>query len=140
MLVGAFAGAARLDLARRAARTSLAWGVLTGAMLTAAMWASTDWVAAELVPAAAHGVFASAWWIAAVAQPLNAVSFVTDGIHWGSRHYAYMRNGMLAASAIGIGTLASVDTSAPTALDAIWWTTGLWITVRAVVGLARRPS
>ena len=35
-------------------------------------------------PPEAHGVFRSAWWIAAVAIPLNAVSFATDGIHLGT--------------------------------------------------------
>jgi MATE family multidrug resistance protein len=136
-LVGTFAGARRVDLARRAAGIATLWGIGTGVALLLAMLLCEPWVASLFVPAEARAVFASAWWISALAQPMNAVSFVTDGIHWGTRDYAYLRNGMALASLLGVGLLLAADATGASTLATIWWITALWIGVRAVLGALR---
>ena len=70
-------------------------------------------------------------------QPLSAVSFVTDGIHWGSRDYAYLRNGMLMSGVIGIALLGAVGRGAGDALELVWLVTAAWICVRAALGWIR---
>ena len=73
----------------------------------------------------------------ALVQPLNAVSFVTDGILWGARDYRYLRNAMFTATGIGCALLFSLDDAAPDALLNIWLVTAVWIGVRTAFGTAR---
>jgi MATE family multidrug resistance protein len=136
-LVGWFVGAGRPALARRVALVAVEWGTGVGAAIAAGMLVSGDAVAALLVPAEARAAFATAWWIAALAQPLSAVSFVTDGIHWGTRDYRYLRNAMALASAGGALLLVASDASSRATLASVWWITALWIAVRAAAGAAR---
>jgi len=136
-LVGWFLGAGARAVARRVATVTCGWGVVTGAAVGLAMWLGQDVVAAAFVPPSAHAVFASAWWIAAAVQPLNAVAFVTDGILWGAGDYRYMRNGMLAASGAGGAALLALDVSAPDVLVSINLVIVGWIVIRSTVGLAR---
>ena len=70
-------------------------------------------------------------------MPLNAVSFVTDGIHWGTRDYRYLRNAMALASATGAALLLAADATESATLAGIWWITMLWITLRAGLGILR---
>jgi len=136
-LVGYFLGAGRKDLARRVCGVACAWGVATGAILSVGMLQGEAVVASLLVPASAVGVFQQGWWVAAFWQPLNAVSFVTDGIHWGARDYRYLRDAMLFASGVGLAALLSLEAAGASSLSAIWWITGAWITLRAGFGLLR---
>jgi MATE family multidrug resistance protein len=136
-LVGTFLGARRRDLARRVARVSCAWGLGTGVGLAVAMWLGEGLVSSALVPPSASAAFASAWWLAALAQPLNALSFVTDGIHWGARDYRYLRNAMLAATALGAAALLVSDSAGGATLTDVWLITAGWISVRAGFGLVR---
>jgi len=137
-LVAWFLGAGRRDLARRVAAVACGWGVGTGAALTLTMLAGTTAVAHLLVPVTARDVFAAAWIVCALAQPLNALSFVTDGIHWGTGDYRFLRNAMIGATAAGAAILLlAVDRSAPDALTLVWLVTAGWIAVRAVFGVAR---
>jgi MATE family multidrug resistance protein len=136
-LVGYFHGAGRAALARRVAGVATAWGIATGFALMLAMLALTRPVAAGLVPPGAQALFLSAWWICAVAQPLNAVSFVTDGIHWGTRDYRYLRNGMALASGIGAALLLRGDATGQASLASVWTITALWIAIRALLGALR---
>ncbi len=135
-LVAWFRGAGRVDLARRVAGVSVVWGLATGIVLTLALSLGEPAVAALLVPPEARDVFARAWPVFALSQPLAALSFVTDGIHWGTSDYAYLRNGMLAASVLGVAWLVSIDTGVP-ALETVWLVTLVWIGVRAGFGLIR---
>ncbi len=41
-------------------------------------------------------------------QPINAFAFATDGIHWGTGDFRYLRNAMLGASAAAPWPLKSV--------------------------------
>lgn len=136
-LVAYFAGAARVDLARRVARVACQWSTGTGLVLTGAMLIGEPAVAALLVPEVARAPFHGAWWVLAVAQPVNALSFATDGIHWGAGDYGYLRNGMLVASFFGCGLLLAIDVAAPRALQQVWLATGAWILLRAAIGTAR---
>jgi len=86
-----------------------------------------------LVPDEAVDLFAAAWIIACVTQPLNALSFITDGIHWGTSDFAFLRNAMIAATGGAALALAVFGDSLP----AIWVVTGGWIAVRAGLGAAR---
>jgi MATE family multidrug resistance protein len=136
-LVAYFLGAGRAALARRVAALACGWGVGTGLVLAAVMWLGEGAVARLLVPDSARPVFHGAWLMLALAQPLNALSFVTDGIHWGTKDYRYLRNVMLAATGSGLLLLLSVPGSGPRALTLIWAVTAAWIGVRAAFGVLR---
>jgi MATE family multidrug resistance protein len=136
-LVGTFLGAGRAALARRVAATSCAWATGTGIALAAGMLLLEPLVAAALVPPSARAVFAAAWLPAALAQPLNALSFATDGIHWGARDYRYLRNAMFAATALGSGALLLPATHAAQTLTGVWIATAAWISIRAAFGTLR---
>ena len=136
-LVGTFRGAGRVDQARRVARVAAQWGLMSGVALLLLMLAAEPLVARALVPPEARLLFASAWWISALAQPLNAISFVTDGIHWGTRDYRHLRNAMALASGLGVALLLLADASDGASLAWVWWITALWITLRALLGALR---
>ncbi|MCA9891183.1 MAG: MATE family efflux transporter, partial [Anaerolineae bacterium] len=108
-----------------------------GIVLTIGMLAFTPQVIALLVPETAVAVFTSAWVIASLAQPVNALAFLTDGVHWGTSDYRYLRNAMLIATTTGIIGLLLVDTSKPDALLWVWLVTSIWIGIRGVFGMIR---
>lgn len=136
-LVGFFLGARLPGVARRVAQVSCGWGLALGTLLALAMWALEPAVAALLVPGAARGVFGLAWGICALSQPLNALSFVTDGIHWGASDFAWLRNGMLLATAVGLIGLWLLDLQSSQALAAVWGVTAIWISLRGTLGVLR---
>ncbi len=136
-LVGYFAGRGDRTTALRVAFLACAWAVATGAATTLAMLASTTVVAQALLGAAPSEAFRAAWWLAACAQPINAVSFATDGIHWGSGDYRFLRNAMLLASGLGMSALFLLENSAGSDLRDVWIVVVVWIGVRAVFGLGR---
>jgi len=136
-LVGFFLGAHLPAQARRVAAVTCGWGVATGLVFALVLLAGQGAVAVAFVPEAARTTFDRAWWIAAWAQPLNAVAFVTDGILWGAGDYRYMRNGMLAASGLGGAALLSLDVADPDVIVAINAVIVGWIGVRAVFGMVR---
>lgn len=138
-LVGYFLGAGQLAVARRVARLCALWGVALGAVLGGLMLALQPQVIRWLVPDAAAALFRPAWLVSAVVQPLNAVAFVTDGVHWGSGDFRFLRNGMLGASGLGaLLLLAGAGVGGAAAgLTAVWAVTGVWIALRAALGVAR---
>jgi MATE family multidrug resistance protein len=135
-LVAVFLGGGRVDLARKVAWIAGQWAVATGVLIAALMLLSESAVAAALVPTGALALFPAAWWCLAAAQPLNAVSFVTDGIHWGTRDYGYLRNAMLVATALGLVGIACLPRT-PEALAGVWLVSAAWIGVRATFGVLR---
>ena len=136
-LVGTAVGAGRPDLARRAARVAVVWSGVCGTAMAAAMLAGEAAVARALVPPEARLVFASAWWAAAIGQPINALSFATDGVHWGTRDYAYLRNAMALSFAVGAAGLLAGEWSGRESLLGVWLWTALWMAVRATAGVGR---
>lgn len=123
-LVGYFLGSEDVHTARRVAFYSSAWSVGTGVLLSGAMLLSTDIVIRAFVPATAVALFMPAWIIASLTQPLSAIAFVTDGIHWGTGDYTYMRNGMVIATGCAVAMLYSINTGADNAFTLVWGADG----------------
>jgi MATE family multidrug resistance protein len=136
-LVGYFIGSDWASEARRVAVYSCLWGVALGFLLGAVMWFGREGIAALLVPPAALSVFVLPWLAAAVVQPVNALAFVTDGIHWGTGDFAYLRNVVFLATLVGGIGLWLIDPAAADALIWVWVATAVWITVRAAFGVLR---
>ncbi len=136
-LVGYFLGARRVRLARHVAVIACGWAFVTGIAIAGGMGLLESVVAWTLVPPSARALFGPAWIVAALAQPLNALSFVTDGIHWGTGDYRYLRDGMLLSSTVGSIVLLTVDPAAPDALVWVWAAAALWSVTRAGVGMMR---
>ncbi len=136
-LVGYFMGAGALQQAKRVAFVACGWGFWTGVVLALGMWLGEDLVISFLVPASAVALFSSAWYLSAVFQPLNALTFATDGIHWGTGDFKFLRNAVIIATLTGWLLLQFVDIASPIALTWLWLITGLWISVRAALGILR---
>ena len=136
-LVGYFFGSGRMRHARRIAILTSCWSLGAGLLLMIGMLASTPWVAAAFVPPDAAAVFLAAWTAASLSQPLNAIAFITDGIHWGASDYGFLRNAMIAATACGWIGLQLIAVDHPDAFATVWLITALWIGIRAFGGLLR---
>ncbi|HKK33244.1 MAG TPA: MATE family efflux transporter, partial [Desulfomicrobiaceae bacterium] len=137
-LVGYFVGKRDMEQVFKAARTVCLWSFGTGVMLCLCMLLGQNAVAVALVPEESWPLFFSGWTVAAVLQPINSLSFATDGIHWGTGDFTFLRNVMiLAASAGMIGVWAGEWMKMANPMIWIWAMTGVWCTVRAVFGMAR---
>ena len=136
-LVGYFIGSDWVPQAKRVAKYACVWGIGLGAVLALGMWLGMDWIGSLLVPETAVSIFSAAWLMSAFIQPVNSLAFVTDGVHWGTSDFAYLRNGMFVATIVGSAGLLLVDQSSPVALVWVWGITAVWITIRAVFGVIR---
>jgi MATE family multidrug resistance protein len=136
-LIGYFMGPGRLEQARRVARLVCLWSLATGVVLSAAMWLGQDFVVRLLLPPSAVDIFFSAWLMAVITQPINALAFATDGIHWGTGDFRFLRNVMISATIFGTIAVYLLDETASPALSWIWLITACWITIRAVFGVLR---
>jgi len=136
-LIGFFLGAGQILHARRAAAIACLWGLGTGVALALILFAASGSVAAAFLPPEVHALFASAWLAFAFAQPANALAFVTDGIHWGTSDYRFLRNAMLLSTGAGLAALYGIDPTDPRALTLIWLVTAGWISIRTLFGLTR---
>jgi MATE family multidrug resistance protein len=136
-LIGFFIGPGRLAQARRVARLVCFWSLATGIFLSVCMLLGQNWVVRLLLPLSATTLFFSAWLMAVISQPINALAFATDGIHWGTGDFGFLRNVMISATAFGGIAIYLLDETAPGALTWIWLITAMWITIRAVFGVMR---
>jgi multidrug resistance protein, MATE family len=136
-LVGYFLGAEDILRARKVASYSALWSFGIGLMLSAAMLVNTQLAIDLFVPEEAVSVFIPAWIIASLSHPFSALAFVTDGVHWGTGDYRYLRNAMLVASLIGITALFLIDIKSTYALMLVWVITIVWISTRATFGMLR---
>lgn len=136
-LVGYFYGQGSVSWARKVARAGMWWSLGTGAILGALMWLGRGLVIDLMVPAASVSIFLPAWAISAASQPVNSLAFLTDGAHLGTGDYRFLRNAMLAATAVGVAAIWLTGSATGAGLSWIWIATGLWVFVRAVFGLAR---
>ncbi len=118
-------------------RLSLGWGLGAGVVMAVLMLGGQAWVERLFVPEAAVAIFAPAWIVAAVAQPLNTFAFVTDGVHWGTGDYRYLRNAMLAATGVSSAALFLLDPALPNLLVWIGVVQTGWIVLRGVLGVVR---
>ena len=136
-LVAFFAGNERLATARRVARTILEFCFGFGVVLMLVMWFGEGLIARLLVPESALVAFGSAWWLALLFQPLNALAFGTDGIHWGTGDFAFLRNATIVATAVGVALLYVIGAWIGLTLSLVWAVTGVWIGVRVLFGVGR---
>jgi len=136
-LIGFFLGASQIFYARRAAAIACFWGAGTGVALTILMLVTMGSVAAAFLPLDVHPMFSAAWIAFALAQPANALAFVTDGIHWGTSDYRFLRNAMITSTGSGLIALYAIDPTGPNALTVIWAITAGWIAIRTAFGMAR---
>ncbi|MBI1353952.1 MAG: MATE family efflux transporter [Acidobacteria bacterium] len=136
-LTAYFVGSGRLDAARRVAQVVCQWSAGTGALLGLGMLVTERWMLEIFVPPEAAFLFAVPWRISALSQPINGLSFGTDGIHWGTGDFRYLRNAVIVATAVGITGLLLVDESAPGALSLVWLAAVAWVSVRALLGVLR---
>ena len=136
-LIGYFFGSGLMREAKRVAFTTTAWSLGTGIGLMTLMLLSTPIVSNILAPADTIAVFAGAWMVASLSQPLNALAFITDGIHWGTSDYGFLRNAMLMATIFGLIGLQLVAAEGPANFSAVWIVTVFWIGLRALWGVLR---
>lgn len=137
-LIGYFLGAKDIPRARQVARSVCLWSVGTGVVLCVAMLLGEQGIAWLLVPPTAYAVFGPAWLIVALMQPLGSLSFATDGIHWGTGDFRYLRNAMIVASGVSGGLVLIIELMyPPQVLVFIWLTTALWTVIRAGFGMVR---
>lgn len=136
-LVAFFLGASRLDQARKVARFVCYWSFGAGVLLCLGMFLFQDLAIRAWVPVSAVAVFIPAWKVAALMQPVNSISFATDGVHWGTGDFGFLRNAVIIATAVGAILLWQVDLNDPQALTWIWGFTSVWIFIRAILGFIR---
>ncbi len=136
-LIGWFVGSGRISDARKVAGFVCLWSTLVGTMLAAAMLGGRHVITMFLVPSSALALFYPAWTAAALIQPIGALAFVTDGIHWGTGDFRYLRNVVVLATVCGAVGIWMLGGGSPDLLTGIWWVTGAWIAIRACFGLLR---
>ena len=136
-MVGYFAGAGQLANARKVAGVVCWWSFATGGVLALAMWLGRDVIVALLVPGAAAAPFAVAWLVALLAQPINALAFATDGIHWGMGDFRFLRDVVVSATCSSAGLLYAIRKMGYLSLTWIWVVVGIWIAIRACAGVFR---
>lgn len=137
-LVGFFLGARDVMHARQVARAVCVWSVGTGIVLCVFMLLGQDGVAWLLVPSEAWSVFGPAWLVVSLMQPVGSLSFATDGIHWGTGDFRYLRNAMLVASCVSGAAVFVIEwMHPPNVLVYIWLATALWTMIRAGFGMVR---
>ncbi|MFV0420716.1 MATE family efflux transporter [Oleidesulfovibrio sp.] len=137
-LIGLFYGRRNITQSRKIAAFVCRWSLWAGVAMTAAMLLGQDIIGWLLVPQQTMATFTSAWIIAALIQPLNALSFATDGIHWGTGDFKFIRNAMVTASVISVASLLTVQYVQPDSLLCwVWGITGLWTSIRAYFGIVR---
>ena len=78
-----------------------------------------------------------AWLVAAAAQPISALSFATDGIHWGTGDFRYLRNVVVLATGCGLAAIQLLDLSQPGSFTRIWLIIAFWILIRGLFGVLR---
>ena len=136
-LTAYFLGSGDIAAARRVAAVVCQWSAGTGAALGLGMVALEPWMLRLFVPTEAAAQFAAPWRISAASQPVNGLSFGTDGIHWGTGDFRYLRNAVVLATAIGVAGLLLVDEAGAHALSYVWLAAVAWVAARAALGVAR---
>ncbi|MBN1266507.1 MAG: MATE family efflux transporter [Anaerolineales bacterium] len=136
-LIGYFFGRGDLVRMKQAARISMFWSLGTGVVLGLLMWLGRNILIALMVPLSSVGVFLSAWAVSSISQPLNAAAFLTDGVHWGTGDYRFLRNAMLTASLVGVAGILMLERSHAATLEAVWIVTAIWVGLRALFGVLR---
>ncbi len=136
-LVGYFVGRNAMDWVKRVVRVGASWSLWTGDLLGVLMWLGRGFVADFLVPETAVRVFLPAWAVSAISQPVSSLAFLTDGVHWGTGDYRFLRNAMIMAALVGFGGVWLLEIYEADALYWVWIVVGIWVSVRALFGVLR---
>ncbi|WP_034633841.1 MATE family efflux transporter [Maridesulfovibrio bastinii] len=137
-LVGYFIGCSDIFHARKVASLVCFWSFITGIFLMIAMILGENTVIWILVPKEAVKVFIPAWLAVSLLQPINSLSFATDGIHLGTGDFSYLRNSMFTAVLISVAAIFLVERLEPeNMLLWIWIISGIWTSLRALFGMIR---
>ena len=136
-MVGNAVGALDTARARRVAALACWWSLGTGAVLTVVLLAATGPAEAGLVPPDAHQLFRASWWVAMLMLPISGLTFATDGIHWGTGDFRYLRNATTIATVVAGAVLVALEASGSLSLAGIWWLTAAWVAIRSLLGLLR---
>lgn len=135
-LVGYFYGAGDKPQARRVVKIGLGWAFGFGLVLAGVMWLGRDLAISLLVPTTAISLFIPTWLVVALSLPTNSVSYITDGAHWGTGDYGFLRNAMFVATIIGIALLfVPIDGNWSVAM--LWIAGAVWTTIRGLLGILR---
>ena len=94
-------------------------------------------IAQFIIPETAMRVFLPAWAVSAMSQPVSSLAFLTDGVHWGTGDYRFLRNAMIAAAFVGFGGIWLLDLLEADSLYWVWIVVGIWVSVRALFGVLR---
>ena len=81
--------------------------------------------------------FLPAWAFSAISQPILSLAFLTDGVHWGTGDYRFLRNAMIVAALVGFGGIWLLDVVNAGALYWVWVVVSIWAIVRATFGVLR---
>jgi MATE family, multidrug efflux pump len=136
-IIGFYFGAGEIARARKVAKLVCGWSFFIGLCLMFFMFVVAGWVEEILVPSVGGDLFLPCWVVTSLFQPIAAIAFVTDGIHWGTGDFRYLRNVVIFATLCSIASLWFIEYSGFASLILIWWITGGWIVVRAVFGILR---
>ena len=136
-LVGYFIGSRQVAQARKVAHLACVWSLAAGTLLAVAMLFGRTSAAGLFVPDSALAMFMPAWLVAAAAQPISALSFATDGIHWGTGDFRYLRNVVVLATVCGLTAIQLLDLSQPGNFTQIWLIIAFWILIRGLLGVLR---
>ncbi|MBT3315936.1 MAG: MATE family efflux transporter [Anaerolineae bacterium] len=136
-LIGYFVGRDSLLWAKKVVSVGAKWSFWTGLALGTLMWFGRDLVINLLIPASAIVVFLPAWAISTLSQPINAIAFLTDGVHWGTGDYRFLRNAMIVATLVGVIGIQLIDPNSSQALLWVWVVTAAWAATRALFGGGR---
>jgi MATE family multidrug resistance protein len=136
-LVGYFVGPSLLRQARRVSSFVIFWSVATGLILSLMMLFGQQVVTNLIVTTTAIDIFIPAWIVSAMAQPINALTYATDGIHWGTGDFRFLRNVMLTATLCCALAIFLLDETTSDALTWVWIITCAWVLIRGVFGIVR---
>ena len=136
-LVGYFFGRNSMKWVKRVVHVGMNWSIWTGLGLGVLMWWGRGAVIAFLIPETAVRVFLPAWAVSAISQPISSLAFLTDGVHWGTGDYRFLRNAMIVAAFVGFGGVWLLDLSGANSLFWVWIVVGAWVVVRAIFGMLR---
>ncbi len=136
-LVGFFLGARAVGWMKKVVRISMNWSLATGILIGLVMWLGRGLVVSLLVPVTSVSLFLPAWAISSLSQPLNSLAFLTDGAHWGTGDYRFLRNVMLVSSLVGLSGLGLLGYTGNLTLEGVWVMTAVWVGLRASFGVLR---
>lgn len=136
-LVAYFIGAGLIKQARKVARVVCGWSLVSGVILALVMIVCEEIAIMLLVPAGAVTIFSNPWLLVACSQPINSLAFATDGIHWGTADFVYLRNVVILATFICSLILFYLECRGQLSLMRIWIVIVFWLSLRAFGGVIR---